>query len=110
MKFASAVTVLACAFSAVHAGQNPDCQVKDVDGYFNCKATFFVNGSGSDLLWCSSKSDCEKVFPEAPAFPIPTPTQAPVAIASLEAFDSAATIATTVNTAALLLVAAAVLY
>ncbi len=108
MKFALVSAFLACAcLSAVQAGKNPDCKVSDVDGYYNCKRYFFVNGAGSDALWCVNELDCFKVFPAPTPLPTPKPPTEP-AIASLESFSSAGTLTT--STAALFTLGAVLLH
>ena len=119
MKFDLSLSTLAilAAATSVHAGEPPVCQVRgDVPGFENCKNYFFVNGKASDMLWCLSKSDCLKVFPEPTPIPTPEPTQAPVPlpapvqIASAEqALESTSTMARA-SGAALLVAAVAALF
>mmetsp|Transcript_557 Transcript_557/g.1372 ORF Transcript_557/g.1372 Transcript_557/m.1372 type:complete len:122 (+) Transcript_557:59-424(+) len=52
------VAVLTAAVSA-----QPQCSPNPTPGYKNCKGGFYVNGRGSDALWCMSEDDCFKVFP-----------------------------------------------
>eukprot|EP00531_Pseudo-nitzschia_arenysensis_P003558 CAMPEP_0116139724 /NCGR_PEP_ID=MMETSP0329-20121206/13463_1 /TAXON_ID=697910 /ORGANISM="Pseudo-nitzschia arenysensis, Strain B593" /LENGTH=111 /DNA_ID=CAMNT_0003634783 /DNA_START=57 /DNA_END=392 /DNA_ORIENTATION=- len=105
MKFGlSSATLIAVLATA--SGENPDCKLSAVDGYYNCKTAFYVSGAGSDALWCVSESDCLKVFPEPTSLPTLMPTEAPIAISSVEqAIISSSTMAKATS-AALLVVAA----
>jgi len=42
--------------------QAPDCKTNPENGYKNCKNGHYVSGSGSDVLWCKTESDCDRVF------------------------------------------------
>ena len=94
MKFGLSLLATAILAATVQAGENPDCKLTATDGYGNCKNTYFVNGEGSDVIWCVSRSDCEKVFPQYTPAPTANPTNAPVAISSIEeAVTSSSTMA-----------------
>ena len=70
----------------------PDCQVNDVEGYGNCKTEFFVNGSGSDVLFCKTEADCTKVFPQRTPPTITAEESVPLKVDAIEeAMESSST-------------------
>jgi hypothetical protein len=77
------LATLLVAAAAVDAAA-PDCQVNDVEGYGNCKRSFQVAGSGSDVLWCKTEADCLKVFQEQSPPPITSEESVPIKVDAIE--------------------------
>ena len=109
MKFLTVASSLAILTASGIDAALPDCKVTEIAGYGNCKADHFVNAPGSDVLWCLTDDDCEKVFhaessSEAAETPPPPPepmeSEPELTISAVEEQVSASTMRAATTSAA----------